>query len=104
MKARRVLAVALATPLTWLMASPALAQQTYPPEVLSTSIVFCDNSDAITITVDGVQPNSNVHIVIDYTGAPDVDTTLPADGLGYLNTSFPIPPNVQLLIVVTISG
>jgi hypothetical protein len=105
MKARRLLAVSLAAlPLGLVFASPAMAGQSYPPETLSTGVVHCGQGDNITVTVDGVMPNSAVHIVIDFSGAPDVDVTPNADNLGFYTNTYPIPVGAGPVIQVTISG
>ncbi len=85
------------------VAAPAHAQETYPPEVLSTGLVHCGQG-AVNVTVDGVMPNSVIHIVIDFTTAPDVVEDVVTDALGFFNGTWPFPVNLGSTFSVTISG
>ena len=95
-------AAALAS-LGLVVAEPAHAQQTYPPEVLSIGLVNCGQR-AVNVTVDGVMPNSVIHIVIDFTNAPDVVADVVANALGFFNGSWPFPVSSGPTFSVTISG
>ena len=97
--------VAVTVPVLFALATPALAAPpiSTPPEVLSLGISNCVLGE-IVVTVDGAQPNSTLHVVITFTGAPVVTYDGTADIIGHFEASTPIPPNAGAIVLVNISG
>jgi hypothetical protein len=91
----RLLPGLLVVPLASFAAAPAQAQDNYPPEVLSTQTAYCEDNNLV-VTVDGAQPNSDVHIQVDWDNdnVIDIDIVVQTDGTGSVTVTRPMPAEV----------